>query len=527
MVAALVDRQAFTCLAEEPQALDFARPGLELSHLFVRVADLVPAGGLSASAAEVFDGPFLEAARWAERNLVDVHLAVGLRGEAAGGLASGETRDAWLRDIQALLSQAPEAVTGLLVEVDALAPSGSAYEGYRAFLAELRAAIPRARDVGSTAPRWAWDGAAAETSWPTEAFALLEAADYVVVANHGYTGPFPKNPSYPVHGCLTRDMSEALAAVLGRRLVVAIPAGPEGGATTGGPIDETVATAVAGRARSAALEDLVGVALSPVGRPDGAAPLPDQGRREGLRPTVTPRSPTFVRDLTEALEPVNIAWAAEAPDGGYVVAGASPHGEALLYKVDLEGRPLWTRTYGPGIVTHLVAAGDGGYALAIAALRDEPEANPPRVVRTDEQGLVLWSVPFLDCPADRYYPTGLVETDDGGYVVVGAAVSGDRPKHAWVCRLDPEGRVLSERVFADVPSSGFQAVCRLPGRGFLAAGARDVGRELTGWTVLLDEKGDTLLSTTSRLSAHQSVQPSPDGGWVVAGLTGPRRGGGI
>jgi hypothetical protein len=127
-------------------------------------------------------------------------------------------------------------------------------------------------------------------------------------------------------------------------------------------------------------------------------------------------------------------------------------------------------------------------------------------------------VPFLDCPADRYWPTALVETEDGGYLVIGAAVSGDRPK-AWVCRLDPEGRVLSERVFADVPSSGFQAVCRLPGRGFLAAGARNVGSELTGWTVLLDEQGDTLLSTTSRLSAHESVQPSPDGGWVVAGLT--------
>ncbi|MEW6033145.1 MAG: hypothetical protein AB1645_09785 [Bacillota bacterium] len=524
MVAAFVDRQAFTRLAEEPQALDFARPGLELSHLLVRVADLVPGGGLSASAAEVFDGPFLEAARWAERNLVDVHLAVGLQGEADGGLASGETRDAWLGDIEALLSQAPEAVTGLLIEVDALAPSGSAHEGYRAFLAELRAGIPRALDLGTTAPRWAWDGAAAETSWPTEAFALLEAADYVVVANHGYTGPFPKRPSYPVHGSLTRDMSEALAAVLGRRLVVAIPVGPEGGATTGGPIEETVATAVAGLARSAVLEDLGGVALCPVGRPDGAAPLPDQDRWEALRPIVTPRNPTFVRDLTETLGLVYIEWAAEAPDGGYVVAGQAADGEALLHKVDLEGRSLWTRTYGPGAVTHLVAARGGGYALAIAAPRDEPEANPPRVVRTDEQGLVLWSVPFLDCPADRYWPTALAETEDGGYLVVGTTVSGDwpkqRPEHAWVCRLDPEGRRLWERLFTDVPSSGFVAVSSLPGRGYLAAGAYDIGSDrLTGWTVLLDEQGDTLLSTTSRLSAHRSVQPSPDGGWVVARLT--------
>jgi len=127
-------------------------------------------------------------------------------------------------------------------------------------------------------------------------------------------------------------------------------------------------------------------------------------------------------------------------------------------------------------------------------------------------------------PEDDYL-SGLQETPDGGFLVVGSTRSfGEGEFDMWLLRLDPDGDVLWERTFGGASYDFGTGSISDPAGGFLVAGATDSfgGAPRDFWLIRLDEDGDTIWQRTYGTSSHDTadtILPVPGGGFLLVGGT--------
>lgn len=213
-------------------------------------------------------------------------------------------------------------------------------------------------------------------------------------------------------------------------------------------------------------------------------------------------------------------------DGGYIItgtAGSFGNGASDIYvvRVDAQGAPIWSRTYGgPGVEQGLacreladgfIIAGytslgaNGSYDLRL--VRTDPSGTPlwqkdygtsgwdlcnafellpdgfilggisygpatpmgaPYVVRTDLNGDTLWT----SCPpgALRAECAGLARTNDGGIVLVGSQDTPEGPADAFMTKLNADGGQVWTTVIGGDSTDYFSAVLERPDGGLVACG---------------------------------------------------------
>jgi parallel beta-helix repeat protein len=131
-------------------------------------------------------------------------------------------------------------------------------------------------------------------------------------------------------------------------------------------------------------------------------------------------------------------------DGGVVLAGAtrsfaSTAGDRdiWLVRTDANGVEQWSRTYGgprSESSAAVVQSDDGGYTVAGDTFSYGAGRFDAWIVRTDADGEVDWTRTVGGSGQDS--TRGLVETADGGYVVVGRTeTAGSGADDAWLFRL--------------------------------------------------------------------------------------------
>ncbi len=110
----------------------------------------------------------------------------------------------------------------------------------------------------------------------------------------------------------------------------------------------------------------------------------------------------------------------ETNDGGFVMGGGiwlrtgGGGFNAALIKTDSSGMVLWNQTYEDGVTRCVVQTSDRGYALA----------GSFGLIKTDDSGNLQWN---QSLGVDAY---SLVQTNDGGYAVVGGDV-----KNTWLFEI--------------------------------------------------------------------------------------------
>jgi hypothetical protein len=124
--------------------------------------------------------------------------------------------------------------------------------------------------------------------------------------------------------------------------------------------------------------------------------------------------------------------------GGALAAGAGVGGRAQLVRVGASGKVEWTRSYPEGSVFRaVVPAADGGYALAGSG------AGRLLLARTDADGNLRWARTYGEGGSDAG-AHAVLAAEGGGYVVVGTSGSG-RSTRIRVVRTDAEGVALWSR----------------------------------------------------------------------------------
>ncbi len=129
-----------------------------------------------------------------------------------------------------------------------------------------------------------------------------------------------------------------------------------------------------------------------------------------------------------------------ASDGGYALAGGS-----LLVKTDASGNMEWNQTY-EGSAYSLVATSDGGYAIAGWINSFGAGGDDFWLVKTDALGNMVWNQAYGGKASDEAY--SLVATSDGGYILVGETDSfGAGGYDFWLVKTDASGNMVWNQTY--------------------------------------------------------------------------------
>ena len=153
------------------------------------------------------------------------------------------------------------------------------------------------------------------------------------------------------------------------------------------------------------------------------------------------------------------------------------------------GEVEWIRNYGGSgndTAQSIIATQDGGYAVmgytnsTAGDVTDKDLAvNDYWLLKLDAQGEIQWTKTYGGSKDDR--GQSVIQTTDGGYAIVGYAMSsdGDGSKNEgfhdnWILRLDAAGEILWERSFGFSGHDHSYDVLQTADGGFFFAGFLDV-----------------------------------------------------
>ena len=215
-------------------------------------------------------------------------------------------------------------------------------------------------------------------------------------------------------------------------------------------------------------------------------------------------------------------------DGSFVIAGRAGAfdiaDDAWLMKVGPGGDVVWQKSYGGGGSDgffSLKATPDGGYVAAGDTFSFAAGIYDIWVMKFDAGGDVVWQKAFRGPRYDFAFSVDIAS--DGGYILAGSAgfVGTD---HAFLMKLDSSGAIVWQKTYSGSGSKSFLSVRATADGGYIAAGRTDslAAGNSDAWVVKVDALGNVVWQRAYGGSGDDeamSVQPTPDGGYVVAGYT--------
>ncbi len=217
-------------------------------------------------------------------------------------------------------------------------------------------------------------------------------------------------------------------------------------------------------------------------------------------------------------------WAAETPDGGYIVGGASDTSgtpELYLFKMHFDPTKQWYKTFGPAPYRYSFGeTADGGYIIATA---EQTDLRSVRLIKTDAQGEQVWAN-TIQAGGDQL-PTCVRQTSDGGYIVTGYTSTADAGWDVFLIKADAQGNEAWTVTFGGDKDDEGYSVWETSGGGYIVAGQTRSFDPIVGvYLIKTDGNGNEDWSKvigegSTYGEMGESVQQTPDGGYIIAGYT--------
>jgi hypothetical protein len=221
-------------------------------------------------------------------------------------------------------------------------------------------------------------------------------------------------------------------------------------------------------------------------------------------------------------DPIVLPYFVQTRDGGYAFAGNTST-SYVLAKTDSQGNILWSKTYPSGapltFMRAMIQTSDGGFALAgFEQIADESEGRS-WFAKTDNQGNLIWnetlSLPELDCPS------AIIQEADGGFTLSDVIFSIE-PNYALfrLVRTDQNGNILWNQTYGDsgtYKNPECNSVIHTSDGGYLLSGWL-AGGSKNAWIVKTSADGQMLWNQSygERKSAIVGACQTKDGGYVLA-----------
>ncbi|WP_422349704.1 hypothetical protein [Flagellimonas sp.] len=255
----------------------------------------------------------------------------------------------------------------------------------------------------------------------------------------------------------------------------------------------------------------------------------------------------------------------QTSDGGYAVLGYSNSmdgdlagkstsvNDYWLLKLDQEGNLSWSKTYGgtkDDRGQSVIQTRDGGYAIVGYAMSDDGDGSNNEgfhdnwILKLDNSGNILWEKSFGFSGHDHSYD--VVETADGGFFfsgfldVTSSGGAGNEGKGGyltrhgvgefWGTKLDAQGNLEWRRYFGGTNNDRSYGVVQADDGGFVLAGASesddfditDPKGSYDFWVLKVSNQGELLWQQSfggTGIDKAYGIAKTLDGGYVVTGNT--------
>lgn len=217
-------------------------------------------------------------------------------------------------------------------------------------------------------------------------------------------------------------------------------------------------------------------------------------------------------------------------DGGYIIASGFPHeygtgtivDKATLIKIDSLGSLSWTKTFtGTSSATgnSVVQTSDGGFVMvgtAVTALGQDV-----LLIKTDSLGNTLWTKSIDDGENETGY--SLAKTQDNGFIISGEAAIGGSYSDVYLLKVDSLGNAIWSRKYGSPTRDEGVSVFVTSDGGFAVAGTYNINGAAGNDVYLLktDASGNILWERTfgfTNSDRGRSVVETSDGGYMVVGF---------
>jgi len=218
----------------------------------------------------------------------------------------------------------------------------------------------------------------------------------------------------------------------------------------------------------------------------------------------------------------------QTDDGGYIFSGQTcSYGDGdsdlWLVKTDSTGNEEWNRHFGGHDIDrgHVVKiVDDGGYAVSGMTYSFGAGGFDVWLVKFDNNGFEEWNQTYGTNESDKGW--SFDTTTDGGYILAGGTSSYGAGKHnLWLIKTDAFGVEEWNQTFGNYNTAAY-AVKQTNDGGYIATGYKII--ENTGCVVPLvkfDSFGNELWNKSFGEplpdNLGESVDQTPDGGYVIAG----------
>jgi Secretion system C-terminal sorting domain len=248
------------------------------------------------------------------------------------------------------------------------------------------------------------------------------------------------------------------------------------------------------------------------------------------------------------------------PDGGYIVAGYTSsidgdvtgnQGEtdAWIMKLNSTGNLQWQKTMGgtsADSASCIQTTSDGGYIVAGYTLSTNGDVtgnhggNDIWVVKISSTGSLQWEKAFGGTNFD--YASSIQVTADSGYILAGytTSIDGDvtgnqGDKDVWIVKISSSGSLQWQKTLGGANLDQAKSIQPTSDGGYIVAGyTNSTNGDVTGnhgdydvWVVKLSGSGSLLWQKAlggTNFDGANSIQPTADGGYIVAGYTASNNG---
>jgi len=236
-----------------------------------------------------------------------------------------------------------------------------------------------------------------------------------------------------------------------------------------------------------------------------------------------------------------------APDGTVVAVGQKEIDgyDATVAKYDELGNAIWQVHFTPAGLIYPSFRGaaisqDG--TITAWGTADDPAGQPHQfhviMAQYTGDGVLMWSHDYGEAHIGIGVPEGATVDADGNIFLVGRATQSNTKEgefgDAMVSKFSPGGELLWSRTFGGSYEEQFNAATTAPNGHIIAVGSSRSPDGVfattgDGMGVLaeIDQDGNLVsvwTHSTKYLIDFKDIAPNPDGGYVIAGLTGRHNG---
>jgi len=225
----------------------------------------------------------------------------------------------------------------------------------------------------------------------------------------------------------------------------------------------------------------------------------------------------------------------QTSDGGYIVTGRTQsYGNGLddvwLIKTDSEGNKTWDKTFGGTQFdggSQVRQTTDGGYIIVGNVNNNGGGDGDLWVIKTDTNGNLIWDKIFdgEGTPLSHDSGNSIALTSDGGYIIAGGTFTTQDTYgyNVWLIKIDAEGNMLWDEKFGGADGEFVSSVMQTNDGGYVMVGVDSYSNpDEKLWLIKTDGNGEFLWEQKyggMGTARGESVQQTSDGGYVIAGFT--------